>query len=35
MKSSMSKLLLEIPEEVTVALRLPPADQEPELRREL
>ena len=31
----MSKLLVEIPEDVTDALRLPPAEQERELRREL
>ena len=31
----MSKLVLEIPEEVTDALRLPAAEQEGELRKEL
>ena len=31
----MPKLLVEIPEDVTDALRLPPAEQEPVLRREL
>jgi predicted HTH domain antitoxin len=31
----MSKLLVEIPEDVTDALRLPPAEQERELRKEL
>ena len=31
----MSKLLVEIPEDVTDALRLPPAEHEHELRKEL
>lgn len=31
----MAKLLLEIPEEVQVALRLPPGEAERELRKEL
>ena len=31
----MSKLLLEIPEDVTDALRLPPAERDQELRTEL
>jgi len=31
----MSKLLVEIPEEVADALRLPPAEQQRELRKEL
>ena len=31
----MSKLLVEIPEDVTDALRLPPAEHEYELRKEL
>ena len=31
----MPKLLVEIPEDVSDALRLPPAEQERELRREL
>ena len=31
----MPKLLVEIPEDVTDALRLPPAEQERELRKEL
>ncbi len=31
----VSKLIVEIPEEISQALRLPPAEQERELRREL
>ncbi|MFO7906824.1 MAG: UPF0175 family protein [Planctomycetota bacterium] len=31
----MSRLIVEIPEDVTEALRLPPAEQERELRKEL
>jgi predicted HTH domain antitoxin len=31
----MTKLLVEIPQDVTDALRLPPAEQERELRKEL
>jgi len=34
-KLAMTKLLVEIPEDVTDALRLPPAEQERELRKEL